>query len=183
MIRVSTNVREVTRRLQAIRAALTPARQDSILKKVAFVWHARMVLRTPKRWTGATRRAWRVVPHAAGGRTGYRVHNDSAVMRFLERGTRAHGPVRAKRLFIPLTRRAAQAGPRGVMRANRQVSLNYALGVSTRQAPAFRLGRDYLLVKRVKGVKAMRIVERALPQMRRTTVMAQTQFLRAILRA
>ena len=92
-----------------------------------------MVLATPKGWTGNTRQRWKVM--RVDGR-GYRVTNSHKVMKWLEFGTKAHGPVRAKALFIPLTRSAALTGWREGM----------------------KYGVDYILRKRVKGIKGKFII-------------------------
>lgn len=118
-----------------------------VLSKVAYVSHRRLVQQTPKKWTGQTRRAWTVVHHGHN----VTILNRSKIMRFLERGTRAHGPVRANFLFIPLTRRAFNAGPRGVRIANQAAA-------SDGRRPAFRIGRDFILTKRVRGIRASHMV-------------------------
>lgn len=130
--------------LKAVKAGLTPQKQNAVLQRAAWVIHGRLVMQTPKKWTGQTRRAWTVVNM---GPSGYAVTNKSKVMRFLELGTRAHGPKTAMRLFIPLNRSAALAGPR----------------VCCAPGSKYRFGRDYLLVKRVRGIRALKIVERYRP--------------------
>lgn len=170
-IRVRSTAPGAQQRLRRIAKALTPQAQDLVLRRVAWIWHNRMVLRTPKRWTGSTRQAWKVQPLTRGAHRGYRVVNASKVMRYLESGTRPHGPVTAKMLFIPLTRRAAEAGARGV--------LGSVAGGSRR----FIYGRDYVFARRVRGVTAMWIVRDALPFMRTTTRQAMVQFLQAVINA
>lgn len=129
-----------TTRSKATRAALLKIKQafhekadKEVLSKVAWEAHSRLVLATPKGWTGNTRQKWQVV--TVSGR-GYRVTNQHKVMKWLEFGTKAHGPVRAKALFIPLTRAAALRGWR----------------------PGMVYGKDYILKKWVKGIKAMNII-------------------------
>lgn len=174
-IRIETSVPATLKKLKKLRKALTPAVQDSILQKSAHLWHARMVLATPKRWTGQTAKSWRVVPAPSTRGSGWTVVNTSRVMVFLERGTRAHGPKPPnKRLFVPLTRRAAMAGPRVVV----------AELIAARQAkrrPKYRVGRDFVFAKRVRGIRAMWIIRHALPFMRTTTKMAMRQFIQAVL--
>lgn len=68
------------------------------------------------------------------------VTNTSKVMVFLERGTRAHGPVTANALYIPL-KKSAMIWRRGLV-----------------------FGRDYVLAKRVRGIRARRIVETERPR-------------------
>jgi hypothetical protein len=132
------------RRLAAIKKQLTPAAQDRVVRKAAWVIHGRLVRQTPKRWTGHTRRSWTVFRR---GNSHYAVTNKSKVMRFLEMGTKAHGPVTAKRLFIPLNRRAALAGPKGVFASGGKL----------------KFGRDFVWAKRVRGIKARWIVRNYRP--------------------
>ncbi len=130
--------------LNKIKSALTPLVQDQVVSRVARVVKDRLVGITPKKWTGQTKRGWAI---AKTGDSSYTVFNNLKVMRFLERGTPAHGPVKAKMLFIPLTRKAALAGASGVI-ANPK---------------AFKWGRDYIFTKWVKGITALRLVERYTP--------------------
>ena len=134
---------------------LNMGRVDKVVSKVAHIAHRQLVRDTPKRWTGQTRRYWRVVPVSRGlfGKGVWKVHNDSKVMTFLEYGTKAHGPTRAKAMFIPLTRRAFNAGPAGVRAANRG-------GGKTRK---FVYGRDYILRKWVRGIRPQYIVRDYVP--------------------
>lgn len=132
------------RKLRHLKTHLSKEVQDQTVAKAAWVVHRRLVQQTPKRWTGQTRRGWKVLKNAPSN---YSVTNISKVMRFLELGTPAHGPVTAKALFIPLNRRAALAGPRGVFAGGR----------------SFVFGKDYVFAKRVKGIKALKIVEKYRP--------------------
>jgi len=140
-----------------IRAALMPGQLDLVVRKAAWITRNRLIAQTPKRWTGMTRRGWTVTRRGAGR---YSVWNRSEkVMLFLEKGTRSHGPKRAKRLFVPLTRKAALAGPRVVYRANKEMALKKAFGVHTgRKQMPFKVGVDFVWAKRVRGIKAMNIV-------------------------
>jgi len=172
---------EATRRmLNRIARAMTPGAQRAVLTRVAWITHARLVRQTPKRWTGQTRRDWKVVPRTDGS---VAVTNESKVMGWLERGTRSHGPTRAQKLFVPLTRRAAQAGPRGVMYANRQHQLNQAFGVTgTRRRPPFVHGVDFVFTRRVRGIRALRIAERQAVFAKVTLRSAMTQWLRSVVK-
>lgn len=105
-----------------------------VLKKTAWEAFAHIVSVTPKRYTGFTRQSW-VVTEIPG--RGYIVSNENKVMKFLEFGTTAHGPVTAKFLFIPLTREAAMGG----------------------WHPGLQFGVDYILKKRVRGIRATHIVQ------------------------
>lgn len=147
--------------IRRVVAALRPESIGKAVRRTAVWTHGQLVQRTPRRWTGETRKAWRQVQI---GSTSFRVSNASKVMLFLEEGTRAHGPVtsasrrpwvndphniryghervakgksfRAKKLYIPLTRKAALGG----------------------WSPGLRYGVDYVLVKWVRGIRARHIV-------------------------
>jgi hypothetical protein len=175
-IRIETSVPATLKKLKRLRKALTPEAQNMILRKSAEIWHARMVMATPKRWTGQTRKMWRVVPMPSSRGSGWTVVNTSKVMVFLEQGTRAHGPKKAKRLFVPLTRRAAMAGPQVVV----------AELIAAREAkrrPKYRVGKDFVFAKRVRGIRGIWIVRHARRFMRSTTQMAMRQFIQAVLDA
>ncbi len=102
--------------------------------------------KTPK-LTGKTRDSWiRQSFRGEGGRFGYgwEISNKSPALKYLEDGTKSHGPVKAKHLYIPL-RISARKGYRKGM----------------------KFGRDYILKKRVAGIKAHNIVKNQLPITRR----------------
>lgn len=135
-ITITAHSSYVLKKLKALEKHLTPEATDHIIQRVAHMAHARLTRRTPKGFTGQTRRSWQVFKREASG---YLVTNRSKVMKFLEDGTVAHGPKTAKALYIPLNRKAAIGG------------WNESLV----------FGIDYILRKRVKGIKAMKIVERS----------------------
>ena len=119
--------------LNRVQRAFNDGEHEDVVATEAAKSFGRMVRATPKGFTGNTRQSWEL---QRTGRGEWWIHNDNKVMRFLEYGTRAHGPVRAKRLYIPLNRRAAIGGwRRGLV-----------------------FGQDYVLAKRVKGIKPMGIV-------------------------
>lgn len=179
MLRITVNTIGARKRLRKIAKGMSVQGQRNVIMRAAWITHARLVRSTPKRWTGQTRRGWTVI--AASDKPAAVVTNISRVMTYLERGTRAHGPVRARKLFIPLTRKAAQAGAAGVMRANRQLSLEQTFGTaSARRRPPFVYGRDYVFAKRVRGIRAMRIVAYQRVQSRVTLRMAMVQHVRSL---
>jgi hypothetical protein len=122
---------------------------DRALSKTAFRTNRALKQDTPKKWTGKTRKAWTVIKNAPSD---YTITNFEKAMVFLEDGTRSHGPVRARAMFIPKTRKAAMAGARGVLAANK------AAASGGGRLP-FRLGRDFVFAKRVRGIKPRRIVQ------------------------
>lgn len=149
----------VRQKLQRLSRALDPALADFPVNKTAQQTLTTMKRETPKRFTGQTRRSWsasRIVPMV------WIVENTSKVMRFLEFGTKAHGPKRAKALFIPLDRRTAMAGPDGVMNAS----------------PEDRQRYNFIFRKWVAGIKAHRIVRNHLPVARMNLKENIKQYLR-----
>jgi hypothetical protein len=89
------------------------------------------------------------------------VVNNNPIMLFLEEGTKAHGPVEAKALFIPLTRRAvnATARPFGIQTTPRGIIQK----VQTRGKTSTRTliyGIDYVLTQHVAGIQAMHIAKK-----------------------
>jgi len=116
--------------------AIDDRRVNALLFKEAEVTRRNLVEATPRKWTGQTRREWRTA-RIIGGWT---VTNDSRVMRWLEKGTKAHGPKRAKMLYIPKVPSAMYGYKKG-----------------------FVFGIHYVLKKRVRGIRAMKIVEKERP--------------------
>lgn len=171
-------------------AAMQPAQTDAVVDRAAWMVQAKLIGATPRRWFGQVRRGWIVAKPREGARV---VINQNKIMLFLEEGTRAHGPReiygplrpgqprRKKALFIPLTRRAANAtqGTFGVgtvsqfslkgqtyweeVRAIFQRTETVRKGVKKVGSRALIYGSDYVLAKRVRGIPAMHIVARMRP--------------------
>lgn len=139
-IKITTDDAALQAKLAKIMAGMTPEATDPLMEMVAMkTWRA-LVQKTPKGFTGQTRRDWNVFKRpGAGG--GYMVTNQSKVMFFLEKGTKAHGPATKKVLYIPLTRKAAIGG------WNAQL----------------KVGVDYILRKHVAGIQKMLIVAKQRP--------------------
>lgn len=112
--------------------------QQKVLEETAQEARKDLIELTPKK-SGGTRAGWQVYPGEDGGR---KVQNTEASMLYLEEGTRDHGPVHAKSLFIPL----------------RPTVLPKKGGGSK-----YKFGVDFILTKKVKGIKAMNIVQNYLP--------------------
>lgn len=173
--------------LSQLQQALTPRAMDAVMRTEATRTLGDLVRATPRRWTGDTRRAWKIVNP---GPAQYTVENPSRVMSYLEYGTANQGtgyiyPVRAKALFIPLTRRAAMmdrsSGGRGIRRGG-QFNERIGSGKKTRfrvrivekggyavyqrtKTGIFKqsllvYGVDYVLAKRVRGIKPRGIAAR-----------------------
>lgn len=172
----------VKAKLAKLRQGLTPGVQRAVIRKAAEVWRGRLIHRTPRRWTGSTAKGWTVIENPDGS---VDVTNTNKVMLFLEKGTRAHGPKKGKRLFIPLTKKAAQMGARGVIRANKQWSLNHTFAPkgAKRGKPPFIMFHDFVWAKRVRGIKPMWIVKTARVQARASYRILMTLAIKNILRS
>ena len=70
---------------------------------------------------------------------GFRIKNTNVVMIYLEKGTKAHGPVTAKRLYIPLKPEAVQ------------------------WSKGLKFAEDFVLAKRVRGIRALNILGSEIP--------------------
>lgn len=151
--------------LKVLKEGLRPEKIDFVVERRAAMTLKTAIERTPKKWFGQVRRSWMMKKE---GPAHHVVRNDNKIMLFLEEGTRAHGPVTAKALFIPLTRKAVvankefrkelvSAGP-GFIKVRRQVP-NKGGGLRT-TVTTLKFGVDYILVKRVKGITPRRIAER-----------------------
>jgi hypothetical protein len=104
---------------------------DSILQATAYRGLKHIVSSMPKR-TGALGRSWYVDKRK---KSEYLISTTSKVALFLEDGTKAHGPKVKKFLYIPL-RPGAATWRKG-----------------------FVFGKDFILVKRVKGIKARKYLK------------------------
>lgn len=139
VIRPVGGVGPINARLNRLKAALQPPALTQVLELEAQKTFAEIVMATPKKWTGQTRRSWRVLRPSGTLRV---VANDNKVMRFLESGTANGGtgyiyPTTSKALFIPLVRRAMYGFKKG-----------------------FKFGVDFVLARRVRGIAPRRIAEK-----------------------
>lgn len=135
---MSREIRKVQRSIRHLEQNLRAGSARGV-RKVAMHAYRKLILETPKGYTGQTRRSWKIL--SLGSSTsgvGFSVVNSSKVMRYLEHGTKSHGPRKSKFLFIPLNRKTAMSG----------------FGKSS------EFGKDYVLTKRVKGITPMKIVEK-----------------------
>lgn len=129
---MSVDPGEAARILRKIAEAMTPEKIDPVVERVAVESFANLIKTTPKRWFGQVRGSWKMTKPAPGVRE---LRNDHKVLPFLEFGTKAHGPVNKKFLYIPKNRKAA-------------------FGWN----PSLKRGVDYILTKKVRGIKPMHIV-------------------------
>jgi hypothetical protein len=146
MLRINARLEdaELQLKLQRLELAVSDASFDKPIDKAGNRALREIVLKTPKKWTGETRKSWQLRKPYAGTRI---LFNASKIMSFLEGGTGLSTggyiyPRFKKRLFVPLTRRAALAAP----------------------GSKLKYGTDYVLAKRVKGIQAKHIVENFKPR-------------------
>lgn len=134
MIEVEAKDEKARELLERLQLKITPEAVSAVVERVAWRTHAALIEATPVKYTGQTRKSWQV---NSTGPMDWEVTNPSKIMLYLEEGTKDHGPVTAKFLYVPLTRDASLGG--------------------WRQGMVF--GTDYVLAKRVKGITARHIVE------------------------
>ena len=157
-----TDVANLQRSLNRLQNGLVKSLNMGV-RKIAMHAYKRLIQETPKGHTGQTRRSWKLLNIGSGNVLGFSVGNESRVMKFLEYGTKAHGPRTAKNLFIPLNRKTA-------------------LGGLTKSS---KFGRDYVFAKKVSGIKPMgitkkrsRIVDRQVDAMISATLAQITSIMR-----
>lgn len=119
--------------VKRVRKSIGPETQNKVLAATAQEGVAILKDRMPVR-TGETKNKWFAIEK---GRNVYSIFNTSKVALFLEEGTKAHGPKKAKFLYIPL-RRGIKVWRKGQV-----------------------YGRDYILAKWVKGIKALKYLKPA----------------------
>lgn len=128
------------RRIDLLTKAMAPERTHQVIAGVAAMAFAKVVRDTPKRWFGQVRGSWQMRHQKVGQVV---IANQNKVMLFLEEGTANAGqgyiyPVRKKMLYIPLNRRASFGWTKSLKR-----------------------GKDYVLARRVRGIKPRHIVAKA----------------------
>lgn len=141
---ITSNAGRVRARLHGFQRSLGAKALDATLKDTMETSLSMARRLTPVGWTGETRQAWRLIRHRTSTGGGWSIANDSRTFRFLDKGTKDHGPKTARALFIPLSRSAALGG----------------------WSPGMKYGKDYILVKRVRGIKPRRIVKQLVPLVR-----------------
>ena len=122
---------------------LSQEQVDKIVDKVALQSETNLKINTPKGWFGTVRNGWTTRKPEPGVRVvsnGIRTPNGVPIVLFLEEGTARAGtgwiyPRTSKKLYVPLTKRAA-AGWR----------------------PSLVYGKDYVLKNRVRGIKPLHFI-------------------------
>lgn len=143
MIRLTAKGEPAKRRMARLAEALTPENLDHVVELAAHKTHASLVLASPKKWFGQIRSGWTMTkPHAGMRELDIPQQLTTAngvpirqIAIWVDQGTANKGtgwiyPVRAKALYIPLTKKAA-------------------IGWS----PELIRGKDYVLRTRVRGIK------------------------------
>lgn len=121
-------VKEISERINSVTL-------KSVLRKSVENGMDLIKSKTPVKWTGKVRASWTTEELSDG----FRIKNTNVVSILLESGTRDHGAVTAKRLYIPLK-------PEAVM-----------------WSKGLRFGQDYILAKRVRGIRALNILGDSIP--------------------
>ena len=137
-MRVRFDSAATIRGIRKIAASLTNVALDPAVKKAVLATKTEAERLTPHGWTGKTRKSWEIKKNGASN---YTLENKTKAAYYLDKGTKTHGPRKAKRLFVPLSQSAARAG---------------AVGVSRNRA-AFTMGKDYVLAKKVRGIRPLNI--------------------------
>lgn len=200
-IKLSTVSKRAEAALNRLGDLLSPAKIDPVVHDVAIVTEGRLRRKTPKGFTGELRAAWQTVKPRDAVRT---VLNPRRAMRYLEFGTRAHGPKdiygplrgqslgvkqnrRLKALYVPLTRKGYLANRDFFAPTVR----NGVIGTETRGIRTKRgkitnrflkYGVDYVLPRRVRGIKAMKIAERERPLAAMRMKIAARDYIRSAVR-
>ena len=133
----ASNGDQVVRELEKVAKSITP-RIKLGLRKVSTHAYKRLIQETPKGYTGQTRKSWKLFNYSSPKSVSFEISNSSRIMKYLEDGTKAHGPRTAKYLFVPLNKTTAL---KGITKSS-------------------KFGRSYVLTKRVKGIKGLHIVKK-----------------------
>lgn len=139
MLRVKYSSQAVLGRIKKLKDTLVHE-GDRVASQTLSATRKEIKKYTAVRYTGETRRGWVTVREKMGK---YATVNQTNAAMFLEEGTRAHGPVVKKALFIPL---------------NKKAFFWYRYG-------KFKLQKktDYITVKFVKGIRPRKMAERRIP--------------------
>lgn len=143
MIKLTAKTDKARAKLLAVQAALTVEQRDRIVEKAAFQTLTAAVKMTRdvigvrpdgSRWNiQKPENHWQVRKPRLGTRI---IANPDKVMKWLDEGTKPHGPTVKDWLYIPLKRSAAI------------------------WHPGLKRGIDYILTKKVKGMKRTNVVEK-----------------------
>jgi len=132
------NIKAVASQMKAKKKAIERMVDLEVMKE-AHRTHKDLTSATPVRWSGNTRRGWKVKKLM---RANWEVRNSTKVMQYLEFGTKAHGAKGGRRLYLPLKASPWRTG--------------YKRGM--------KWGTHFVMVNRVRGIKAMNIVGKQHPK-------------------
>ncbi len=160
MIKVNVQSEAVRAKIERVRAAMTPEAVDPVMERAGLETFREVVAATPKRWFGQVRGSWKIEKPKEGQRL---VINRNKIMLFLEVGTANEGqgfiePKEKKALYIPLNRKAAMGWVEGL-----------------------KYGVDYILRKRVRGIKPRWIVRDERKKARVRLLKAMKEHIRKVL--
>jgi hypothetical protein len=160
VIRVTYDGKEVEGKVSLLVKSIEGGDFDIPVDAAAWKALAELVELTPRKWTGLTKKSWKVEIPQKGQRI---VKNESKVMKWLEDGTgQSTGgyiyPTTALQLFIPLTQAAMFGWSEGMV-----------------------YGTDYITRRRVKGITARHIVRDYAPKAQELLKEEMKKFLATIL--
>ena len=145
-IKVSHNIGRMQKRFKE-QTRFIQRKMRASQRRVAVSTLRSLKSKTPSS-TGRTRKAWKMEKaRGVGGRfaSGWRIENEQPTMLWLEGGTKSHGPVTANMLFLPRRPDPLKLPGRS----------GYKRGM--------KYGYDFILTKRVAGIKKHNIVRNQLP--------------------
>ena len=160
MISFKVSFGKVKSKISTLVKGLSPEVIDGVVKARVEQMHKDFKEQTPIRWTGRTRNAWVLIHNKSGS---WSARNYRPAIKYLLRGTPAHGPVTKKKLFIPLTAQAADAyrvKATYEKRAARLIDRGKTPKAMTRDVPKLKYGVDYVLRSFVKGIKPITLKSR-----------------------
>lgn len=159
-LKMDVNMEGIRQRMNLL---ANPALYSALVGEVMARTHAKLTEWTPVRWTGNTRRGW--IPKETT------IENRTNAMGYLERGTPRSGtwiyPRVKKALFVPLTRQGAffarakatwgetEGGKDDEVEAG--ASIRYTTQKGNLKEKRITFGMDYVLARRVRGIKPRRI--------------------------
>jgi hypothetical protein len=135
-LRITAKTEAAKGMVKALQSGFDPRGIDRIVEVVSLRSMTRLVHATPKKWTGALRRAWKLERPRMGVRW---LVNRFKVMTFIEHGTANEGtgyiyPKHKRVLYLPLNKNAALGWSQDLVR-----------------------GVDFILAARVRGIKPRHI--------------------------
>lgn len=202
MITATFNTTSAEAYLKRVQAALSAQAVDGVVEEAARRAQRDLIVATPKKWFGQARAGWTQPSSVLKPAAGVRIVRwnmppgiTAPIMLWIEEGTKDHGPVRARALFIPLTRAAAAAltsgtfsGMGSVPTENGTRSAIYIRTQSVRKGvekhgiKALVEGVDYIWRKHVRGISARHIVSQERPKAAEAFKKLMVQYLQKVIK-